>query len=229
MHAVIHASRKRSTSMARNLKIIGLALAAVFAMSAVAASAAQATFTWDNGTQTLTVEADGKQTFTTTSGAIQCQGLSGQSAVAGTAATEVTAQNFAYASCIGPFGEPAQVVFGQCDYLFTAGQTLGGKETELTGQAHIKCVNGGQITITGLGGFCQMHVGQQAPGGHVIYRTVAGFPQDVTLEATVTGIVYQGTGLCSSASTGQYAGNVTIKGYKAMPHNNAQQTGVRLH
>jgi hypothetical protein len=215
--------------MIRKFKVLGLALVAVMAMSAVAASAAQATFTWDSGTKTLTAEADGKQTFTTTSGAVQCQVLSGQAGVVGTAATEVTAQNIAYTSCTGPFGEGAQIVFGQCDYLFTAGQTVGGKETELTGQAHIKCVGGGQITITGLGGFCQIHVGQQSPGGHVIYRTVGAAPQDVTLEAKVTGIVYQGTGLCTSGNTGQYVGNATIKGYKATPHNVANQTGVRLH
>jgi hypothetical protein len=228
--------------MTRNLKALGLALIAVFAMSAIVASAAQAVpaFTWDNTTQELTAEVDGAgastglQTFTTTSGPVKCQGLSGKATITlgSTEATEVTSQ-VNYTPCTGPFGEEAQIAFGQCDYLFTAVQTVNANDpTVLTGTAHIKCLNSGQITIQGLGGFCQVHVGQQTPGGHVIFHTVVpggGAKQHVTIESTVTGIVYQGTGLCTSGNAGTYSGNVTIKGYSSTTHTAANQTNIGVH
>jgi hypothetical protein len=224
--------------MIHKLKALGLALVAVLAMSAMGASAAQAAgaFTWDSGTQELTGERDGAagsatatQQFTTTSGAIDCQEGSGKATVTGTEAVEVTTQNIAVSGCTGPFGEQVQVNFGQCDFLATAGQTVGANEAELTGTVHIKCLNSGQITIQGLGGFCQMHIGQQSPSGHVIGHTIAGPPSTVTGEATVTGIVYQGTGLCTSGTTGTYSGNGIVKGYKSTTHTAANQTNVRLH
>jgi hypothetical protein len=46
---------------------------------------------------------------------------------------------------------------------------------------------------------------------------------------TITGIVYQGTGLCTSGTTGTYTGNSIIKGYNGTTHDAAHQTSIGVH
>jgi len=230
--------------MIRTFKALGLALVAVFAMSALMASAAQAQGVFTNteattltGTQDDeggTNTATGLQTFTTTAGSVTCDEVHATASglVANSSLTEITAHEISYnntgkTTCTGPFSTSPKIEFGECHYLFTVGQTIGQTGMETTGTAHIVCPTGKQITITAP--FCQIHVPAQSPGGHLIYKTVTGSPNDVTIEATVTGIQYQGTELCSSGTTGQYKGNVTVKGYKATPHNAEQLTAVEVH
>ena len=75
--------------MIRKFKALGLALVAVFALGAVASSAAQAAegFNWDSGTTLLTPSALQPQKFTTTAGTVECAEVVGDAAVSGTTAT----------------------------------------------------------------------------------------------------------------------------------------------
>jgi len=236
--------------MIRNLKALGLALIAVFAMSALMASAAQAQgkFTVEAGTQELTGTQDdeegqntatGLQVFETTSGKVQCDEVHGQVLSGKFNETEVTAQNIHYQNngkvdqCSGPFSTSPKIEFNGCDYTFTVGETIGETGMETTSnQVHIKCPVGKQITITAP--FCQIHVPEQtiqmtAAGDHVVFHTITGTPDDVTVDAHVTGIHYQGTELCSSGTAGVYDGNVTVKGYKSTTHDSQQQTNIEVH
>jgi len=227
--------------MTRNLKALGLALLAIFALSAIAASGAQATagvFTWESGTQHLTVEHDaeggnpatGSQKFTTFVGQVQCQEMSGKVGVSGTESQEMTMQGVSFhnsgsTKCSGPLSSQPTFEMGNCDYKFTAGQTI--DEMQTTGSAHIECTSG---TIVINAPLCQIKVKAQKPtGGHVIYHTITAAKNYVTMEATVSEIhsVAQGF-FCEKGTTtnGQYKGNVIVKGYKS---DGVTQTNVEVH
>jgi len=214
--------------MTRNLKALGLALLAIFALSAIAASGAQAAgvFTWQSGTQRLVAEADteggseatGVQKFHTFVGEVQCQQVSGEVAVSGTEAQEITAQNPSYhntssTKCSGPLGSSPTIEFGNCDYKFTAGETIGQTGMETTGKAHIECT-AGQVVVNG-GGLCTIKVpAQKNMTGHVVYKTITASKNYVTFEATVTGITYDSEGFCgkqTGRTDGTYNGNVIVK------------------
>jgi hypothetical protein len=215
-------------------------------MSAFMASAAQAVqgkFT-NTHAKNLTARQDddegqntttGLQTFTTTSGAVTCDEVHAETRNLAVTSelTEITAQNVKYndnglTTCKGPFSTKPTIEFNGCDYLFTAGERVG--VSDLTTQAHIVCPVGKQITITAP--FCQIHVPDQRPTGHIVFKNVPTPNQQrthITGEATVTGITYQGTELCSSAATGQYKGNITIRGFKEEPHNATQEESIHVH
>jgi hypothetical protein len=231
--------------MTRHIKALGLALVAVFAMTAVIASAAQAVqgkFTVTDS-KILTVTQDdaagqntttGLQTLKTTSGAITCDEVIGRAQVtAGSQPTEITAEKIFYkntglTTCNGPLSTKPTVDLKTCHYLFTAGETLG--TSDLTVQAHIKCKVGDQITITAP--FCQIHIPEQTPEGHLIFKNVQPQGQTkthITGEATITGITYHGTELCSSGKDGTYTGNLTVKGYIGEPFQIAHEESIHVH
>jgi hypothetical protein len=230
--------------MTRYIKALGLALVAVFAMTAVMASAAHAAqgkFTPTESKQLTASQDDaggqntatGLQSFKTTSGTVSCDEVSGTALVTpGSQPVEVTAEKIKYndtglTTCKGPFSTKPTIEFKTCDYLFTAGETLG--TSDLTVQPHIVCQGTDQITISAP--FCQIHVPKQSPKGHIIFKNVAGIngKTHITGEATVSEIKYQGTELCSSGTDGTYTGNITVKGYKAEPHNATQEESIHVH
>lgn len=224
--------------MKRNLKSVGLTLVAILAVSGMAASSAQAQgkFTWAAGTTKLVTRQNlgvnpetGFQQWQTTNGNIQCEEVEEEAPVTGTEATEITAENIHYQNagkvdqCTGPGGTAPKIEFNGCDYLYTLGQTIGETGMETTGQTHIKCPTGKQITFTSA--LCQFHIPAQSPGGHIIYHTVTGAPNDVTKQFTLTGIIYQGTGICTSGTNGTYSGNYTVKGFNA----SGVQQSIEVH
>jgi hypothetical protein len=93
-------------------------------------------------------------------------------------------------------------------------------------QYHIVCPAGKkrEITPTTFGvSACTQFIGEQTPtSGHVVGKNAGGFPMDVTLEFTVSGIHYSGTGgLCGNSETHSDAtltGNSTVKCYKNLAH-----------
>ena len=108
--------------MTRNLKALGLALVAVFAMSAVVASAAQA-FTEveveGGGSATITAVTPSTQVFQTEIGKLRCSEVHGEAAVSN-GASSVTAENISYANCAALFTFPVTVDFpSTCHYTFT--------------------------------------------------------------------------------------------------------------
>ncbi len=223
--------------MTHSLKALSLALIATIALGALMASAAQAQGKFTSlEAQELTLEQDqgqlentGWQYFTTSSGTVICRKVSGfaPALVPNSTYTSLSSE-IGYQQCTGPFGEAVTVATNECWLQFTFGTTIG-QTTETTGQAHINCPQFKQITIQSP--LCQIHIPKQTPtGGHVVYHTVAGPPKDVTLEVTLSGIQYQGTGFCASGNNGTYSGNITAKGYKQIGVHDAQQlTAIEVH
>jgi len=207
--------------MIRKVKVMGLALVAVFAMTAVAASAASAAeahFKWPSGTTKLTASqaaTSGEQVFTTKFGTVKCQEVSGSATVTGTEATTVTGENIRYndtgkTTCRAPFGTTATIEMNGCHYQFNAGTLVTGKE-ESNGSVTLKGCNAtGHITINATG--CVITVAQEQILSPVTYRASGGV---VTIVPSVSNITYSASGiLCSGSGLtgGTYTGNVTVTG-----------------
>jgi hypothetical protein len=173
--------------MIRNFKALGLALVAVFAMSAIASSSASATagtFHWDSGTTWLTAEVDGatetggEQVFTIRDSVggltVKCNTVTGAAMVAGTSATEVTSETITYTDhgkvdvCRGPLGTSPKIEMNGCDYLFTPGNTVGANLMETRGTVDIKCPPEKTIVINGAG--CVVTVPSQNGVGPIDYH-----------------------------------------------------------
>jgi hypothetical protein len=180
--------------MIRNLKALGLALVAVFAMSAVAAtgaSAATGEFQWEAGTTKIVGEADPtapSQEFKITPGAITasftCDEVSGEATgLTGTSdeGKGVTAQNIVYSDtgttpaveeCTGKVNGIAvktPVKFNGCDYKFTADKTVGAAGAGLVeGTVHIVCAGANVIEVKAAG--CLVKVAPQTVG-RITYTT----------------------------------------------------------
>jgi hypothetical protein len=218
--------------MKRKIKALGLAAIAVFAMSAVVASAAQATefFHSHNEHTVLTANATSNQVFAVTSSVkATCTEVSiGEATIGGTKHTEGTlgttwtqesievhptyTSNSGGKCALSPLGE-AEVVTTGCNYAFPAATTTG------MAPVQIECKGGNTIEIKGPG--CTVKVGSQSTNG-VSYTSnkPAGTNEwDINLTATAepeftsTGAACGLFGIPSSGK-GSYTGNVTIRGYK---------------
>jgi hypothetical protein len=212
--------------MMRNLKILGLALVAVFAMSAVAASAASADqLTSEVSPVTLTGAQEGTDTFTITAGNTNCKEVS----YVGTTATPTTTVSatpsypektkLAEQNCTS-LGFPATIHTNGCTYLF---HIEGGAST--SGTLDVVCPAGKEITVTAVSGGttkCTIHVPAQTGLGPVTFSNVgAGATRELKVEAKITNLKYshtEGTGLgkCTggTGTTGSYTGKALVTGEK---------------
>lgn len=206
--------------MKRNLKALGLALVAAFALSAVLASAASAEFTSATGGATLKATALTPQVFkiyNTSPGnaEVSCNKIS-VTGTAPAASTELTVEPH-YEECTvtdehtGLTNQPANVTNNGCDYLFT---------THAGENVHIVCPGGGSIQITpiilGAERKC-LDVHAQTPTVNTvnwINGTASTGAMEVTLESEVDGITWEKTGLCAETTLegndAKYEGKVTI-------------------
>ena len=197
----------------RNIKILGLALMAMFAMSSLAAATASADkFTAASYPAQLTGSKDGtfQDEFVTTSGVVKCTTPTYKASIAeGSSSVTASAE---YTGCTA-FGFPAIIHMNECTYKFNI---LGGSSTE--GDADLVCPAGKEVTVTAIGAGtvkCTIHVpGQADIGGVVVYTTIgAGETQEVTLDANLTDIDYThtpGTGV-GACTPGGGANNGTLK------------------
>lgn len=191
--------------MTHKVKALGLALVAVFALSAVGASAASAEFKADSYPATLTASAESEQVFTSSTGQVRCTTLTGDATLTEESAAITTTP--AYTGCTAFVGESelkAKVTFNGCDYNFT---------TELT---HIECPSGKNIIIevTALNLKCY-EVEPQTTSGITFTNTEVGSTSAVTIDAEVTGLAYIETGACGSGQTtnnATYTGTALITG-----------------
>jgi hypothetical protein len=220
--------------MIRNLKVLGLALAAVFAISAVAATAASAqngTIT-STGPVTLTATENPGQlnAFTAFGLEVKCPGstyalhkLNSTAFIPNDSSTATITPTYKQPCVAEPGGFPVTVDFpAGCDYAITLGTT-----TAVAGQYnttfHVVCQGTNQITVTVFTNatkhaenkpFCKMHIGTQS---NLAGATAGGAIQ---LNGTVKGITAQRTNggedplLCAAAQTTQaeYHINVTATG-----------------
>jgi hypothetical protein len=208
--------------MIRNLKVLGLALVAAFALSAVVASAASAHFTSGADSTTLTATALNEQVFVThgTPGEnteVKCTQVSVTGGPFGTDETELTVHPTYGGTCtitvegVGS-GLTAEVKSNGCNYIFT---------TTLTNNIHIECGANESIEVKAfiLGKFRNcLDVHAQTPTTALVdyfnHTNPATGKMDVEIESTVDGITYEKTGSCAFGTTegndAEYNGNVTV-------------------
>jgi hypothetical protein len=234
-------AKAKGPTMSRKFKVIGLALVAICAMSAISAAGAQAkTFhsevetTYYTGTQTVT------NVFTTTAGTVKCKGASfkGEATATGGSGTNWTRETVevtpTYTECTA-FGQAATVTTNGCEYNLNANGTVvsvtGCSNTGVGGVAY----SGVVVHVTS--GNCTVTVpNQHFTGAAVSYTNEgAGTTRDVAVAAAVsTQITYSVDGpgtICGTPnvppadySDGSYAGTVTTKGYSNAAHT--AQVGV---
>lgn len=195
----------------RNLKVLGVALLAMFSLSAMLASAASADdqVTAEEYPATLTGSRhSGTDTLVTTAGNISCTTANYHGTLA-KASTTVTVTP-SYSGCTA-FGFPAVIDMNGCDYELhmTAGE---GTEAGAT----VLCPAGQEITVTAISAGttkCTVHVKPQTVGGDVkITNTGSGSTRELTLHLNFTNIHYthtEGTGLGKCPSGTGAAGTIT--------------------
>jgi hypothetical protein len=224
----------KEQGMIRKLKVLGLALVAVLAFSAVAASASQAfEFTSFN---TVTEEHEGgtsvgnqtegnKHKFTPTGGfsSIQCTvaHFTGTSAT-GTEAAPTTHPE--YSGCTDSLGRAVDVSTAGCNYVF---HVTKGSGDEFEGTTDIECEAGKAIVVSITNGskevVCTDTVGAQNGTGPVVFKNMTeSSPTDITVESKATNVVNtvkNGPGFfpCGAADgtykNGTYTGNTTVQAF----------------
>jgi hypothetical protein len=213
----------------KNLKILGLALVAVFAMSAVVASAASATVFRSESTPTVltgTQKAGTNDVFNTMGGTVTCENATYVGSVSGTSSTEAEVEP-TYSGCTAFGFANVTIDVNKCKYKFTAGSIISGN---FEGSVHIVCPEK-PIEVTAPG--CTITVATQTPtGGTITYTNLgSGTTRELGVDVALTGIHYieDNKGLfptCSSpgvtTTDGTYRGESIVKG----ENEAAEQHGI---
>jgi len=222
--------------MIRNLKALGIAFVAVFAMSAIAASGAQAT----NAHLKCTTEEPscvveltehpnpvlGVQVFETVLGVVECSEFDAVYEGASTATGNSTLEEVEYNNCEA-FGIEAEVDFGTCDYTLAAPfETVAGH-----GQGDVTIGPAGCVVTIIVGStaepLCEIFVeGAQPFEDAITYTNVeTNGKEEITGHANANGIEYSWEGLiCGEGedNTGTYEGTFTAKAFKTPSAGGAQ-------
>lgn len=182
----------------RSIKSFGLAVVAVLALGAMTASAASAAHFVEKtgGALTeLTGKATNTQVFVTKGGEVKCTKLSVSKAPISAMEVETQEATVQYESCTA--FTIINATISPAEYTFHAGTTKG------TGTVDIKKT----ITISAIG--CESTVPAQSGLGKLTYVNKSG---EITIEAAVTGIESSGTGTCSyeKEKSGTYTGNSSV-------------------
>lgn len=202
----------------RLLKMLGIAMLAVFSMAVAASAASAAEFHIEGTTGPFTIEADQvaeeNHVFTIESGLqTKCKTAHFVGTQAGTSAKTLTVHP-TYSNCTA-FGLSATINTQSCNYEFLEPTGTG----PFTGKVNIvNCST--PITITA--GTCEVTVGGQGPLSEVTYTNEATSPKTVNVGANVSGIKYtkvkdgflcplNGTG---TKEEGTYTGNTIAKGFE---------------
>jgi hypothetical protein len=210
--------------MIHNLKALGLAMAAMFAFSAMAATSASAQTngkltvpspTILEGTET---GAAANNSFTAFDSGVNCEstylGTKENSEEALSSGAETATITPEYTNCVDPeTGNGRTVDMNGCDYVFTTGPTT---PTEATGtygvKAKVVCPTGKSIQITG--GACTVTVGggtnnQDLTGAHLKHTTTG--THDIDLEGTFTNVHAVACGFLTTNEAELHI-DVTIRG-----------------
>jgi hypothetical protein len=201
--------------MTRKLKALGLALVAVFAMGAVAASGASATsFHFNSNAPVEHTILSGSQIsgfnhkFKTTAGEVTCENAEFSGTSTSNAAKDLTIQAAYYGCHIFVFSKvAAEVKMNGCEYTFTSHQTVGGKTEPFT--VHVVCPEGKVVEVVAAG--CTVKVGPQTLTGF----EVTNVENHVKVAANSKNVSYSHTGFTcgtGSGTTGTYVGDTTVKG-----------------
>lgn len=226
----------------RNLKILGLALVAMFAMSAVGASMASAD---ELTAEDLLVnlygsnESGSSDSFGITAGNTSCKEVTYDIGTVATPTTSVTAtptystfqKDGVSHNCLS-IGFPATIHMNGCDFIFNV---TSGSST--VGDAAVGCPAGKEVTVTAISAGtikCTIHVPPQTLTGDVVTYSVisAGPTREVTVSVNAHGITYkhtEGTGLGKCPTGSGIAGTFVGKGtVTATNHINNEHRGLFL-
>jgi hypothetical protein len=231
-HEVGDQETKQERTKMRSFKAFSLALVAMFALSAVMASAAFATYDSEVATTTLNGSQKTENEFTTDVGTVKCKTATFSGTQSGTevgktgvfTAPTVTVHP-TYETC-NLAGQSVSITTTGCDYVFA---TAVSQKAAVT----VKCETGKEIIIkdkAGLG--CEVKVKGQSPSGTVAFKTEgAGKTREVLVTSSVTGISYSWTAGCPNAAkkagsntNGTYSGSVLEKGTNAAK----EQVGISV-
>lgn len=195
------------------LKMLGLAIVAALALSAVVASAASASkFQSANYPAKITGSQVGEHVFTIESELkTKCKKATFEGSLS--AASETLTITPTYSECTS-FGISSTIKFNECTYVFHAGAEL--SANHFAGTTDVSCPAGKVITITTA--TCEVQVGAQTGLGSLEYVNEAS--GKVTVKANVTGIKYNKTKdgfLCPLNGTGtkedgKYEGETLTEG-----------------
>ena len=211
----------------RNLKVLGIAMAAIFAMSAVAASMATA--------EELTLESSpsalaGSQIAefnnilnVAGSGAIKCKTANYSAASVSSGVTTVSVTP-TYSGCEALGFAGSEIHMNGCTYLL---HLASGENTTVT--ADIVCPAGAEITVTAISvgtTKCTIHIPPQTNLPHIIVTNIgSGATRELELHLTVGPISTSetpGTGLgkCAAATgAGELIGTVKVTASKGGVHD----------
>jgi hypothetical protein len=218
--------------MIRNLKALGLALVAVFAMGALTASAASAQGKLTaSGPVTLTgtqTGAEGSNALTAFGAKTECASATytghkvattpHESIPSGATQATITPH---YGSCVAD-GFPATVAMNGCDYVFDLGATTGGVAGTYGVGATVVCPVGKNIEVKAYSSgshsslVCTvkiLHKATQYTGLHATNGTGG----HVNVAGTITGIEAHKTGIClfgatQTTKTAELHLDITVKG-----------------
>jgi hypothetical protein len=200
--------------MNRKLEALGLALFALLAMSAVAASSASAGFDTGADHVILTTSTNAMQKFAPTAGGtnVECTTLKTHKGTINSATTKTTTVTVepTYSNCETFLGAAVSFNTNGCHYLFHS------PEGSTTGTTDIVCPEGKTMVYT-VGSICRYTIGSQNNLGVVHFSNVgAGATREIEVEPTLTGITWTRTTndfFCpAGGNTGTYTGNSTITG-----------------
>jgi hypothetical protein len=187
----------------KHLKIFGLAIVAMFALSAAAVSSASATeFHASVAPGTLLSKlVGGPHKFKTSAGTVECTSANGEGAItANLALIQLVLVHYAGCKVTAPISANADVTLA--DYLFSADGTVQLDNT---------------VTILPLSpDVCTITVGPQTLSG-ITYANIAGPPMEIEVKANVSSIHYTiigGGGFCGTEGAhtdGTYTGNELAK------------------
>jgi hypothetical protein len=212
--------------MIGKLKFLGLALVAVFAMSAVGASAASAVeFHVEKAPAQITVNQEGTSNgFDVQFGEVKCTTAT-YDATTKTVTTETTIELTPHYTGCTFAGVATEVHHGNCKFVIHITGTDQGTVT-------IDCPVGEEITVTG-GTKCTVHIPSQDVGEITLTNIPGngGTTREITAHLnSLTKIKYTqtpgtGVGKCTSLTTeeGKYTGTATVK---AETDPGGVQTGV---
>jgi hypothetical protein len=234
---------RKDAQMSRYLKILGLALVVVYAMSAVMASAVMANkeFKSPQSTTTtfLTGEAHaGNDIVNFDAGELTCSNVTYKGSFVGTSTPTVTLEP-AYTGChtIFIFTFNTTVDTNGCAFVFSI---EAGANANNEGEVEIECPNGMVIQVTAPG--CTKTIPPQSGLKKVTYtnkgNAVPVKEMDLTFDIALTGITYEEHNIppantCPSdtvhTTNGTYSGAATVRGYSSLStHNSTTQTGITV-
>jgi len=225
--------------MTRNLKTLGLFLAAIFALSAMGATAASAVeFHSASEHTTVTGSQEGTDEFTVTAGTSKCNEANYTATQEASTVGEIEITP-TYSECT--FGFPAQITMAECKYRFH-GLTATPHEAEATdyhGLVDIVCPAGQDIVIHAKAfgvNKCTVTVKPQTNIPGTVTTTnfdTGGGKKHVRVHVELTGIKYtqiagSGFGACANSDhtetgePGSNPGNGTYKGTATITGKNKE-------